>query len=340
MKAITNTEHGSPDVLEVREFPDPDVSVGDVKVDVRAAGFNFAELIARQGLYEAAPDPPFVAGFEAAGEVTEVGDDVDDVEPGERVIVMSKFGSHVDTLSVPRDQIFKIPDEMSFKEAAAIPVNYLTAYHMMFYVGNLHPGEHLLIHAVAGGVGIAATQLAQTVDEVTVYGTASPQKHEIAEGYGCDHTINYREKDYKKEVEKLTDGEGVHMILDALGGRDWKKGYELLRPTGRLMAFGFSNMITGEDRNWLHMLRQYVTMPFWRPWDLIADNKAIAGIQMLYLWDQKKMLRRELNQILDYYERGIIEPHIDSARKFEDAADAHKRMQNRKNIGKQIFVPE
>lgn len=340
MRAITITEHGGPDVLEVREYDDPRPGASEVVVDVRATGFNFAELLSRQGMYVSAPSPPCVVGFEAAGKVSRVGDGVDDWEVGDRVIALSRFGAHADTVCVPQDQLFAMPECMSFEQAAALPVTFLTAHHMIFRIGNLHPGEHILIHAAAGGVGIAAIQLSKTVDDVTVYGTASPQKHDIIEDYGCDHPINYREFDYQQRIERLTEGKGVHVVLDGLGGKDWTKGYQLLRRTGRLIAFGFSNMVTGSQRSLFHIVKQYFTIPSWSPWQLIEDNKLVAGVQMLHLWDRKQLLRRQMHRILDLYRDGHLRTHIDSVYPFSEAAQGHLRMENRENIGKILFVPD
>lgn len=340
MRSLTITEHGGPDVLEVREYPDPDPGPGELTIEVRACGFNFAELMARQGLYPDAPDPPCVMGYEAAGVVTEVGEDVDRFDPGDRVIAAVRFGAHSDTILATEDQVYPMPESMSFEEAAALPVNFLTAYHMLFHVAHLKPGDWLLIHMAAGGVGTAVLQLAQTVENVTVFGTASSRKHDILELFGCDHPIDYRSNDYEEEIRRLGADRGLDVVLDPLGGKDWEKGYRLLRPVGRLVAYGFANMSSGDKKSWWNMLWQYFSVPEWSPMELMPDNKTVAGVNMNHLWDRMELLRKEMDALLDLYQDGTISPSIDSTFTFSEAPEAHRRMQNRENIGKIVLLPD
>jgi NADPH:quinone reductase-like Zn-dependent oxidoreductase len=339
MRAIWITKAGGPDVLEVRESADPEVQDGQVRVRVRAAGLNFAEVMARQGLYPDAPKPPCIVGYEAAGTVDAVGAGVEGIAIGSRVIALSRFGAHADTLVVPATQITAMPDRMTFEEAAAIPVNYITAYHMLFRVGGLRPGEKVLVHMAAGGVGIAALQLCRTVPRVTVFGTASSSKHEAIRAEGCDHPIDYRTTDYTEEIRKLTAGKGVDIILDALGGKDWKKGLDLLRPAGRLIAFGFANMASGEKRSLFRVARQALSVPFFTPLSLMDKNRTIAGVNIGHLWDELDMLREAVDALMGLYEQGKIHPRVSHTFPFERAADAHRVIQERKNIGKVVLVP-
>src|SRR6266851_6196638 len=223
MRAVWITKHGGPEVLEVRETPDPVPKTGEVRVRLKACGLNFAEISARQGLYPDAPPPPSVVGYEAAGIVDATADGTEgQALVGKRVVVLSRFGAHADTVCVPQKFCFPIPDNMSFEEAAAIPVNYLTAYQMLFRVGSVKPGESVLIHMAAGGVGIAVLHLCQTIDGVETFGTSSASKHEVLRSHGCTHPIDYRTKDYVAEVQRITNGKGVDVVLDPLGGNDWR----------------------------------------------------------------------------------------------------------------------
>src|SRR5215468_2873408 len=209
MRAVWITKTGGPEALAVRETPDPEPGPGEVRVRVRAAGLNFAEVMARQGLYPDAPKPPCVVGYEVAGVVDALGPGAVGPAVGRRVMALVRFGGHADTVCAPAEQVLEIPDEMSFEEAAALPVNYLTAYHMLFRVANLRPDERVLVHMAAGGVGIAALQLCSTVGGVTTFGTASASKHDVLRAEGCTHPIDYRSVDYVREVRRLTGGEGV-----------------------------------------------------------------------------------------------------------------------------------
>jgi NADPH:quinone reductase-like Zn-dependent oxidoreductase len=232
-----------------------------------------------------------------------------------------------------------MPEAMSFEEGAALPVNYITAYHMLFRVGALRPRERVLVHMAAGGVGIAALQLCRTVDGVVTFGTASASKHDVLRAEGCAHPIDYRTLDYAAEVRRLTDGKGVDIVLDPLGGRDWRKGYELLRPVGRLIAFGFANMSSGERRSYLHVLRQALSIPFFTPLSMMDKNRGIAGVNIGHLWEEMEMLSEELAALISLYEQGRIKPRVDRVFPFEDAAAAHRRIQSRGNVGKVVLVP-
>ena len=174
MRALTITRHGGPDVLAVREVPDPEPAAGEVRLRVRAAGLNFSDVMARKGLYPDAPPPPCVVGYEAAGEVDALGEGVDEPEIGSRVLALVRFGAQAERVCVPAKQVLPMPQGASFEDAAALPVVYLTAYHMLFRVAPLRPKRRVLIHMAAGGVGVAAIQLCRTVADVEIFGTASP----------------------------------------------------------------------------------------------------------------------------------------------------------------------
>ena len=177
MRAVVITKHGAPDVLQVEERPDPPVGAGEVRIAVKAAGINFADLMARSGVYPDAPKPPCVIGYEVAGEVESVGEGVTDFAVGDRVLAGTRFGGYAELVSVPVDQVIALPERLSFEQGAAFPVNYSTAYAALVIMGGLSSNERVLIHAAAGGVGIAATQVAKGIG-AEIFGTASPSKHD------------------------------------------------------------------------------------------------------------------------------------------------------------------
>src|SRR5580704_13936184 len=189
MRQIWITKAGPPEVLKVREAPDPEAGEGSVRVRVRAVGINFADLMARVGLYPDAPKIPCVVGYEVSGTVDQVGRGVTGLHEGDRVFAMPKFGGYTDTLVVPRSSVFKMPEKMTFEEAAALPVVYLTAHHAMLFTGNLREGSSVLIHSAAGGVGVAAVQLARS-RQCVIFGTASPGKHDFLRELGVQHPID------------------------------------------------------------------------------------------------------------------------------------------------------
>lgn len=339
MKAIWITRTGGPEVLQVRAAPDPEPRRGEVRVRVHAAGLNFADVMARLGLYPDAPRPPCVVGYEAAGVVDAVGEGAGPLAPGARVLVLSRFGGHADVLCAPAGQVFAIPDAMSFEDAAALPLNYLTAHHALFRVAALRRGESVLVHMAAGGVGIAALQLCRTVPDVVTFGTASRAKHDAIRAEGCRHPIDYRAVDYEVEVRRLTAGRGVDVVLDPLGLGDWRKGYRLLRPGGRLVAYGVANLATGERRSLWRVARSLVRTPLFTPIGLMNDNRSVGGVNLGHLWGETDLIRGQMTALLDLYRAGAIRPHLDSAFRFEQAADAHRRIQSRANVGKVLLVP-
>jgi NADPH:quinone reductase-like Zn-dependent oxidoreductase len=339
MKAVWIRKFGSPSVLEVREGPDPDPKPGQVRIRVRASGINFAEIMARQGLYQDAPPPPMIVGYEVAGVIDAVGDGVADRSAGQRVLAMTRFGGYADLVCVDSEQSYVMPDSMSFEEGAALPVTYLTAYHMLFNVFRLRAGDHVLIHQAAGGVGTAASQLCRSVVGVTSFGTASKAKHDYVRANGCTHPIDYHAVDYVGAVRELTDGRGVDVVLDALGGNDWKKGYSLLRPGGLLIPFGWANMAKFGKRRFTHVVSQLTKMPWWTPMKLMHENKGVAGVNMGHLWDEQEMMDDALTALVGLYERGAIRPHVDRAFPFEQAADAHAYIEAGKNVGKVLLTP-
>jgi NADPH:quinone reductase-like Zn-dependent oxidoreductase len=340
MRGVVITRHGPPSVLAVKELPDPVAGPNQIRISVHAAGLNFAEVSARQGLYPDAPKPPCVGGYEAAGIVDQVGAASSNLKVGDRVVAMSRFGAHADKLAVDEALVLRMPEKMSFAEGAAIPVNYLTAHHMLFQIGTVHPGASILIHMAAGGVGTAALQLLRTVPKLTIFGTASASKHEYLRALGCTHPIDYHQLDYVEEVKRLTSGRGVDIVLDALGGPEWKKSYDLLAPGGRLVAFGFANAQKGSTRSLLHVVAQAVRIPRFSPLAMLDHNRGVQGVNMGHLWNESSMLRPQLERISALYQEGVVKPHIHAEVPFSKAREAHEMIEQRKNLGKVVLVPD
>jgi len=339
MQAVWIPKYGGPDVFEVREDEDPTTLPGQVRIRVRASGINFAEIMARQGLYPDAPRPPMVVGYEVSGVIDAVGEGVTDRAEGQRVIATTRFGGYADTVRVNAAQAYVMPEQMSFEEGAALPVTYLTAYHMLFNVFRVRAGDHVLIHQAAGGVGTAASQLCRSVGGVTTYGTASKSKHDYVRKNGCDHPVDYHSIDYAQEIRRLTDGRRVDLVLDALGGGDWKKGFSLLRPGGLLIPFGWANMATPGKRRMTRVLGELMHVPWWTPMKLMNENKGVAGVNMGHLWDEREMTEAAFVALLELYEQGHIRPHVGRAFPLERAADAHAYIEAGQNVGKVLLTP-
>lgn len=339
MRAVWITGAGGPGTLEVRETADPRPGPGQVRIRVRAAGLGFAEVMAAQGLYPDAPKTPCVVGYEVAGVVDALGDGAQGHPAGARVLALTHFGGHADVVCVPAEQVFAIPGDKSFEEAAALPVNYLTAYHLLFRTAAVRPGERVLVHMAAGGTGLAVLQLCRTIGDVEVFGTASAAKHETLRAEGCAHPIDYRAVDYAAEVRRLTGGEGVDVVLDPLGGKDWRKGMKLLRPCGRLVAYGFANLASGQRRRPAHVLSQAAGIPLLTPLQLMSHNRSVSGVNIGRLWSEIAILRQEFQAVLELWAAGRIEPRIDRSYPFAEAAAAHRRILQRQNTGKIVLIP-
>jgi NADPH:quinone reductase-like Zn-dependent oxidoreductase len=343
MRAVVITKHGGPEVLQVQEMPDPPVGPGEVRITVKAAGINFADTVARVGLYPDAPSVPCVVGYEVAGEVESVGEGVEDHKPGDRVLAGTRFKGYAELVTVPSEMVYSLPKKLSFEQGAAFPVNYATAQAGLVTMGGLEQGDRALIHAAAGGVGIAAIQIAK-LRGAEVFGTASPSKHDAIREQGVDHAIDYRSQDFAEEVMRITDGEGVDVILDALGPTSARKGYRILRAGGCLILYGASEVSTGEKRNLVAAGRAalkapFATLPWWKSIGVMNENKGMFGLNMLHWWDQEGSLDRVLQPLLPQLEKGDLQPVVAEAFPFEQAPDAHRFIAERRNIGKVVLVP-
>lgn len=317
----------------------PALKAGEVMVRVKACGLNFADLLARQGLYDRLPSPPVTPGMECSGEIEAVGEEVTDRKVGDKVLVLNRCGLWQEVAVVPATHTFLIPEGMTFEEAAALPVNYITAYMMLFDFGNLRPNQSILIHSAAGGVGIAATQLCQTVKDVTVFGTASASKHETISQGGVTHCIDYRTRDYVEEVRKISP-KGLDIVLDPLGGSDTHKAYNLLKPMGKLITYGAANMLAGQKKNLLAVAKTWYHQFSIHTLSLIQNNKSVCGFHLGYLDGEVEVIQQAMTTILDLYRQGKIKPRIDSTYHLEQVGDAMRRMQERNNIGKVILITE
>ena len=334
MKALWLLKRGT---WGIRETPAPLPKPGEARVAVRASGLNFAELMASQRLYPDAPKLPAILGYEVAGEIDAVGEGVDASRIGERVVAMTHFGAHAQLCCVPSQFALTIPPAMSFEEAAALPVTYLTAYHMLFFAANVRAGESVLVHMAAGGVGTAVLQLCQAVTDVVTFGTASAGKHQVLRDNGCTHAIDYHAVDYEAEVRRLTQGRGVDIVLDPLGGRDTLKGYRLLRPGGRIVVYGFANLQRGRFSP-LHVVGQLAGVPRFSPLRMMDENRGVIGVNIGHLFGRADLLLGEMQALLALYEQGKIAPVIDCVLPLENAADGYGRIASGQNVGKVVVT--
>jgi NADPH:quinone reductase-like Zn-dependent oxidoreductase len=335
VKQLVITRHGGPDVLQIREAPDPALTPGGVRIRVRAAGINFSDILARQGLYPDAPKPPCTTGYEVAGVVDAVAPGLEAPRPGDAVVATTRFGGQSEVVVVPAGRVFPLPPGWSFEEGAALPVVYLTAHHMLVRVAAARPGESVLVHAAAGGVGLAVAELGRIL-QLRVIGLCSAGKHDVLRRYGVE-PLDGRDPRWPDAVRRVAPG-GVDVILDAVGGDSWRQGYRLLAPGGRLVCFGASALSQPGGRHLLAALWHLLRFPRFGPLALMSENRAVAGVNIGHLWDHDAMLRPQIAALLRYAAEGRIKPRVDRAFPLADAAAAHRYIQERKNIGKVVLV--
>ena len=338
MRQVVTTGNGGVEVLKVQEAPDPKPDKGEVVIQVKAAGLNFADILARQGLYPDGPKKPCVMGYEVAGLVEAVGEGVDGGLVGKAVVALTRFGGQAEKVAVRADQIFEKPESLTFEQAAAIPVNYLTAYALLYVMGSLQANESVLIHNAGGGVGLAALDIAKKIG-ATTFGTASPGKHEFLRERGLDHPIDYRNQDWLPVLKELTNGRGVELVIDPIGGSHWKKSYAALRQTGRLGMFGVSSASANGLRGKLKLIKAAALMPRFHPLGLLNKNRGVFGLNLGHLWHEPEKVATWMKVILDGVSEGWIRPFVDKAFPFAQAGDAHSYVEARKNIGKVVLVP-
>jgi synaptic vesicle membrane protein VAT-1 len=337
MRQAVIPRHGSPDVFEIRETPDPVAGDGELRVRVRAAGVNFADVLSRLGLYPDAPKPPLVVGYEVAGHVDGIGRSVTRFADGDRVVAMTRFGGYADTVVVPAAHAFHFPDELSDAEAAAVPVNYMTAAVALYRMAALSNGETVLIHNAGGGVGIAATQLAR-LRRATVIGTASAFKHSALRAFGVDYPIDYRHGNVADEVRTITRGRGVDVILDPIGGSSFLASYRMLAPLGRLVMFGLSAAAPGERYNAWRAFRAWWALPRFHPMSMINRNFGVFGLHIGHLWEEEKQLAPLMDMLLSELRAGRLKPVVARTFPLERVADAHRFIHSRQNIGKVVLT--
>jgi synaptic vesicle membrane protein VAT-1 len=339
MRQIWIPRFGGTEVFEVREAPDPEPKAGEVRIRVAGAGVNFADLSARAGLYSDAPPAPLVVGYEVAGEVDALGSGVEGLKVGDRVMSVTQFGGYSDVVCVPEYQVAPVPSGKDLVEAAGVPVCYLTAYLMIVRIGAVRAGDTVLIHSAGGGVGLAALQLAKHAGATTI-GTAGTRKHDRLAEMGLDHAIDYRKEDFEPAVKRLTGGRGVDVVLDAQGGKSFRKSYRCLAPMGRLFCFGLAAANADSRKAAVRTLPKTIALtPIFHPFQLMNANKGVFGVNLGHLWEERDLIRTTLADVAARWERDEIAPVIDSTYSFDEVGRAHSQLNEGRNFGKVVLVP-
>jgi NADPH2:quinone reductase len=323
MQVIEVTEFGDASTLERVERERPDPGPGEVRIDVKAVGVNFADVMQRRGHYHGGPQPRYVPGMEAAGVVDAVGEGAE-AEEGDRVVAMVDGGAYAEYVTAPAFTLFDVPAGTSFREAAGFPVQFLTAHHCLHEWGDLEADERVLVHAAAGGVGTAAVQLADAAG-AEVFGTASTaEKLDLADRLGCDHSINYTDVDFVDVVEDRTDGDGVDLVLDGVGGETFTRSVDALSHFGRVVAYGAASGEPGTVDTAT----------------LLFGNKSVEGFHLgRAMQRDPERVYQAVPELSSMLAAGDLEVVVGQTFDLADAADAHRALEDRETTGKVVLEP-
>lgn len=323
MYAIEITDHGSSAVLEGTERSRPEPGENEVRIDVGAVGLNFADVEHRRGSYPDSPEPPYVPGMEAAGTIAATGPGVERAV-GDRVVALLETGAYAEAVIAPTDRLFDIPDPVDLRTAAGFPVQFLTAYHALHGWGDLGDDDRVLIHAAAGGVGTAAVQLAAAT-AAEVFGTASTdEKLSLASDLGLDHPINYERRDIVDEVDRLTDGAGVDLVLDGVGGEAFYRSLDALAGFGRIVTYGVASG----------------NVPAAATPRLLFENKSVHGFHLGHAFEHRpERTTAVAPDLLQRIGSGDLEVVVERTFPLADAAAAHEHLENRESVGKVVLEP-
>lgn len=331
MRRVIADRAGGPDVLRVIEVPDPEPGADEVLIRTEASGVNFTDIWLRLG---ADGEPPYAPGVEVAGTVVAVGPGVESARVGDRVVATPYHtrGGYAELVVAPTALTYPVPDGVDAIVAAALPLNYLTAYAAVEHAARPRPGERVLVHAAAGGVGLAAVQLARR-HGVELYGTASPGKHDVLRQEGVAHPIDYRSKDWVKEITRLT-GDGVDIVLDGVGEQAYRRSLEVTRFGGRVVAYGYTAGVPSAADPPADVDRALGgPLPLL---SLLSDARSIMGV---HLAGPSELVRGWWTDLTGMLARGEVGPRIDRVYRLDETAQAHQRLHDRANIGKIVLVP-
>lgn len=337
MQAIRLEKHGAPDVFVLRDLLDPEPAEGELRIRVEAAGVNFADVLARQGIYPACPPLPCVLGYEVAGYVDAVGRGVDEQLIGRAVMALTDFGGYSETCCVSANCVWPVPMGLDLTQAAAIPLNYLTAWGLLRAMGGLQSGQTVLIHNAGGGVGLAAIDIARATG-ARIVATASSPKHQSLSERGAEFVVDYRQDDWVDKTRAIAP-DGVDLVLDPIGGTHWKLSQSLLASTGRLGMYGISSASAHGVIGKLNLLKLFLKAPVFHPARLIPSNQGVFGINIHAMYDRTDLFNAWMREILKGWDQGWLRPCVDRVFAFSNIAQAHQRIEGRENFGKLILVP-
>lgn len=338
MKAIYIVKHGSADhAFEVREIAKPVPKPGEVLVKVEGFGLNFADVMARKGMYRDAQPVPSLIGYDVCGKVESVGSNVTDVKEGERVTAMTRFGGYAEYAVTDARAATQIPAGITVAEATALTTQYCTAYFCAAEMVNLFAGDRVVIHSAAGGVGAGLLQYAKHKGCEIFATTGSDTKVELLKQMGADHVINTAKVQFDEYINHATKGEGADVIFDAVGADFIKRGIKILAPGGRIVCYGAAQM--SGSNNMFFQLGKAIQFGIYHPAVFMMSSKSLIGVNMLKIADGKPLvMKRCLQNVVRLVEDGIFKPRGGKIFKASEIVEAHKFLESRKSTGKVACV--
>jgi alcohol dehydrogenase len=317
--------------VEILDLPQEN----QVQIEVSAIGFNFADIFAIFGIYSATPSVPFVPGLEFSGRIIRCGDKVRDLQVGDEVMGVTRFGGYASHLNIDSRYVFLKPKAWSFMESAGFLVQALTAYYALVPLGNLQPSQHVLIHSAAGGVGIYANRFAKELGGITIGTIGNENKIQVLIEEGYDYYV-VRNKEWIQELEKKLNGKPISLVLECIGGRVLTDSYALMAPSGRLVTYGSANFMP--QSNQLSLIQtgwNYIFRPKLDPLKMISDNKSVMGFNLIWLWDQVDKMQNYVQQIMNWNPKA---QRIGRIYEWDDTPKALQEFQSGKTIGKVIIT--
>jgi NADPH2:quinone reductase len=335
MKAVFLTSFGSPDkAFEIRETDKPACKDHQVLIKVEQFGLNFADVLARSGMYPETPPTPCIIGYEVVGRVEETGSEVPEKFRGSRVIAMTRFGGYAEYAATDYRAVAILPEDFDASKALALGTQGTTAYVCLEESMNLYKGDRVLIHAAAGGVGLMLCQLA-LAKGCEVFGTASqPRKLEFLKELGVQHPINYKEEDYTEAVKKILGENRLDATFNSLAGKSAKKDLKLLGAGGKFVIFGAASRVGG-GKGILSGLKLLWQTGFYSPLTFIMRSKSLIGINILKLGDYKpQVVAKCMQETVALAEKGVLKPIVHETYSVDQLTEAHQALENRGTIGK------
>ncbi len=327
--------------LALVEAENPLIGETDVRIAVRAAGLNYADCAVRLGLYSAVKDDPVTPGFEVAGTVLETGSAVTGFQPGQRVFAVTRFGGYTSELVVTQDQVFRLPEGMSFEQGAAFPAVHLTAWHALVDLAHLQAGETVLVHSAAGGVGTAACGIASRLGAKVIGVVRGEHKLEVARRHGAGSVIDRAAEPLWERVERLAPS-GCDVVLDANGVETLRDSYEHLALSGRLLVYGFATMLP-RGRGWVNPIAlawHWLRTPRFDPLRLTTENRAVIGFNVVYQFERRERFRTAIETLLGWLAEGTLRPPMVQTFPLARAADAHRAIESGRTTGKLVLTNE